>query len=102
MLSFSLQLPSVQVIPTEDEVALLTRYEGPPSELSAPEQFLATMAQLPRLRNKIQVSACSRTTPPVRKEDGPSQMHFVSVPTGRVSSLSHLPLTLVLAAARRS
>lgn len=46
----------MQVIPTEDEVSLLSRYEGPPSELSAPEQFLATMAQVPRLRNKIQVS----------------------------------------------
>ncbi|GAQ82011.1 RhoA GTPase effector DIA like protein [Klebsormidium nitens] len=50
----------LQVIPTEDEVALLTRYEGPPSELSAPEQFLATMAQVPRLRNKIQVLIFTR------------------------------------------
>jgi hypothetical protein len=46
----------VQVIPTEDEAALLAGYKGPPAELSAPEQFLATMVQVPRLRNKIQVS----------------------------------------------
>eukprot|EP00899_Mesostigma_viride_P007373 jgi/Mesvir1/16637/Mv10170-RA.1 len=47
----------LQVIPTEEEEESIRRYlaQNDASSLTPPEQFLASMAQLPRLRSKIQV-----------------------------------------------
>ncbi|GJP80033.1 hypothetical protein CLOP_g10271, partial [Closterium sp. NIES-67] len=44
-----------QVIPNDDEVQQLQGYTGPVDALCAPEQFLLTLASIPRLRDKIEV-----------------------------------------------
>ncbi|KAK9846020.1 hypothetical protein WJX81_008599 [Elliptochloris bilobata] len=43
----------LQIAPKEDEVKALAKYAGAPGTLSPPEAFLATMASVPRLMDKI-------------------------------------------------
>lgn len=43
----------VQIAPKEDEVKALAKYAGALGTLSPPEAFLATMASVPRLMDKI-------------------------------------------------
>jgi Formin Homology 2 Domain len=43
----------LQIAPTAEEVKALKAYRGALSELSAPEQFLAALADVPRLSDKV-------------------------------------------------
>lgn len=45
----------MQIAPKEDELRAFQAYEGTYDELSPPEQFLYTMASVPRLNDKINV-----------------------------------------------
>lgn len=48
-------LPLMQIAPKEDELRAFQAYDGTYDELSPPEQFLYTMATVPRLNDKINV-----------------------------------------------
>ena len=45
----------LQIAPKEDELRAFQAYEGTYEDLSPPEQFLYTMATVPRLNDKINV-----------------------------------------------
>ena len=45
----------MQIAPKEDELRAFQAYDGTYDELSPPEQFLYTMASVPRLNDKINV-----------------------------------------------
>lgn len=45
----------MQIAPKEDELRAFQAYDGTYNELSPPEQFLYTMASVPRLNDKINV-----------------------------------------------
>ncbi len=49
-----------QIAPTEEEAALLRKYEGPFEELARPEQHLSVLATVPRLRGKLQCALFRR------------------------------------------
>jgi hypothetical protein len=53
---FSLEQLGVllQLIPTDEEVKIMTNLKEDPSELSEPEGFLHILSQIPRLKSKIQ------------------------------------------------
>lgn len=50
----SLWPPASQIAPTDEEAALLRKYEGAFAELARPEQILSVLATVPRLRAKLQ------------------------------------------------
>ena len=45
----------MQIAPKEDELRAFQAYDGTYDDLSPPEQFLYTMASVPRLNDKINV-----------------------------------------------
>ena len=45
----------MQIAPKEDELRAFQHYQGTYEELTPPEQFLYTMATVPRLNDKINV-----------------------------------------------
>lgn len=45
----------LQIAPKEDELRAFQAYDGTYDDLSPPEQFLYTMASVPRLNDKINV-----------------------------------------------
>lgn len=44
----------LQLIPTDEEVRIMSNLQDDPAELSEPECFLAMLSEIPRLRSKIQ------------------------------------------------
>ena len=53
---FSLEQLGVllQLIPTDEEVRIMSNLKEEPHELSPPESLLATLSKIPRIRSKIQ------------------------------------------------